>query len=132
MRKLVLLAPSGALTEVDPKALRREALALKAYVESVSKEEERLFQYHKKLLPLVDAALNGSVQIPFKGDDPYSAYLMMEGLLPELPKALQELYFVFVNRIRGSSICGLKNINDYKPEFVVKDGQRFEWVEFED
>lgn len=73
MRKLVLLDPSGALTEVDPKLLRREASALKAYVESASKGEERLFQYRKKLLPLVEAALSGSVQIPFKGDDPYSA-----------------------------------------------------------
>lgn len=132
MRKLVLLASNGALTEIDQEALRREASALKAYVESASKEEERLFQYRKKLLPLVEAALNGSVQIPFKGDDPYSAYLMMEGLSPELPEELQELYFGFVNRIRGSSICGLKDIRDYKPEIVVKDGQRYEWVEFED
>jgi hypothetical protein len=132
MRKLVLTDKGGWLTEVDPKALRREALALKAYIDSAPKQEEKLFQYRKRLLPLVEAALSGGVQFPFKGDKPYSSRWIGEGFEPELPPVLAELYYRFMNRIRGNSTCGLKDIKDYKPELVEKDGQCYEWVEFED
>jgi hypothetical protein len=53
MRKLVLLAPNGALTEIDQNALRREALTLKSYIEAAPKDEERQYQYRKRVLPLV-------------------------------------------------------------------------------
>lgn len=57
MRKLVKLDAGGWLTEIDLKAMRREALALQAYIEAAPEGEEKLFQYRKKVLPSVCAAL---------------------------------------------------------------------------
>ncbi len=139
MRKLVLLTNRyGALTEVDPKALRREALALKTCIESAPRKEEKQFQYRQKLLPLVEAALNGTLQIPLKGDGPYPVRWMEEGFEPWLPEPLSEMYFTFLGRVRGvahlsaPSYLKTHDIMDYVPEIVEKDGQRYEWVEFED
>ncbi len=138
MRKLVRKNKDGWLTEVDPKALRREALALKAYIEAASRKEEKQFRYRERLLPLVEAALSGALQIPFKGDKPYNSRMMMEGLEPWLPEGISELYFGFMIRIAGTahisapSYLKTGNIMDYVPDIVEKDGERYEWVEFED
>ncbi len=139
MRKLVLKDKDGALTEADPKALRREALALKAYIESAPKREEQKFQYRVKLLPLVEAALNGTLEIPYKEPEPYNLRLSLEGFEPMLPQPFSsEVYSPFINRIRGSALCSdptyLKNkdILDYSPVIIEQNGQRYQWVEFED
>ncbi|MBX3659686.1 MAG: hypothetical protein KF740_14740 [Ramlibacter sp.] len=132
------LDDGGWLTEIDQRAMRREALALKSYIEAAPAQEERLFQYKEKVLPLVDAALSGSLQIPFKGQGGYSWRLMLEGLEPMLVQRFRELHSRFMNRIDGSAMWSAPsflqtgNSEDYKPDIVMKDGVRYEWVEFED
>lgn len=138
MRKLVKLNSRGLLTEIDIKVMRRKALALKAYIESAPKQEEELFQYKAKVLPLVEAALNGSLQIPHKAEEMYSWRLMLDGLAPMLPDEFDELYASFLNRIEGSphwsnpEFLRTENLSDYHPDIVEKDGEQYEWVEFED
>lgn len=138
MRKLVKLDPHGYLTEIDMKDMRRKALALKAYIESAPRHEEELFQYKAKVLPLVEAALNGSLQIPYKGGEPYSWRLMLEGLEPMLLDEFADLYAPFCNRIDGSSrwsnpgFLRTGEISDYHADIVEKDGEQYQWVEFEE
>ena len=138
MRKLVKLDSGGWLTEIDPKAMRGEALALQVYIETAPEGEERLFQYRLKVLPLVRAALDGTLPIPYKGDEPYSWQLMLEGLAPRLTEVFSQVYCRFMNRIAGSStwsapsVIRTGNSSDYVADIVIKDGERYEWVEFED
>jgi len=136
MRKLVLKDQDGRLTEVDTKALRREALALKVYIENATYEEEQLYNYKTRLLPLVLEALNGTLNFPHKGH-PYNIRYMMEGIEPELPLTLDDAYYAFMARIHGNvsfSSASLKDFGEYIPgaSEVVIDGQRYEWVDFED
>jgi asparagine synthetase A len=65
MKKLVKKNLDGRLLEIDTKALRREAAELKAKIEIASDEEQRKFDYRRKLLPLIDAALNGTLVFPY-------------------------------------------------------------------
>ncbi|MDW5443185.1 hypothetical protein [Polaromonas sp. SM01] len=137
MKKLVKLDPGGWLTEIDLKAMRREALTLRAYIEAASEGEARLFEYRRKVLPLIQAALDSTLPIPYKGDDPYSWSLMLEGLTPRLTEAFCHVYSRFMNRIAGSSTnsalsTGTENKSDWLSNVVVKDGERYKWVEFED
>ncbi len=138
MKKLVKLDPGGWLTEIDLKAMLREALALQAYIDAAPEGEERLFQYRRKVLPLVRVALDGTLPVPYKGDDPYSWQLMLEGLAPRLTEAFSQVYSRFMNRIAGSPtrssplVVQSGDSSDYVPDVVVRDGERYEWVEFED
>ncbi len=136
MRKLILKDANGRLTQVDPKALRREAQALQSYIQNADPSESERFSYQSKLAPLVERALSGSLRFPHM-ETPYNLRLMMEGLEPELPKSIQEIYFQFLNRIQGStdlSSTSVKTHGRYVPgaSEEIKDGKRYEWVEFED
>jgi len=135
MRKLVRLDENCWLTEVDPKALRREAEALQAYILQAPTGEAREFKYHEKLLPLIEAALDGTLPIPYKGDEPYNGRLILDGLQPNLPNNASSLYSRFLLRIKGSARLSSKSVDAegyYIPDEVMIDGQRYEWVEFED
>jgi hypothetical protein len=94
MKKLVKKNSDGRLLEVDSKALRREALELQGLIESASDEEQRQFGYRKILLPLIDTVLNSNVVFPYM-HSPYNLREMMEGMAPELPGRVEELYFRF-------------------------------------
>jgi len=134
MRKQVRKDHDGALTEIDSKALRREAMALRAYIEQASSEEEAIFRYRVKLLPLVEGAMNGTLAIPHKGD-PYNLRFIMEGMEPDLPEGIQDLYFQFLSRIKGRASVSSTSVDEngrYIPDEVEINGQRYEWVEFED
>jgi hypothetical protein len=138
MKKLVRLDAGGWLTEIDMKAMHREARALQAYIQTASLDEELLFQYRSKVLPLICAALEGRLQIPYKGEAPYSWQLMFEGLAPKLTGDFSNLYSLFMNRIAGSSTLSALSVQqnddtaDYVPDIIEKDGWRYEWVNFED
>lgn len=136
MKKLVQKDDSGRLTEVDPKALRREAEALRNYIQNADASEVKKFSYQSKLLPLIDQALAGSLKFPHM-DTPYNLRLMMEGLESELPDAIQDMYFQFLNRIQGSPNLSSASVTihgRYVPgaSEEIRDGRRYEWVEFED
>lgn len=138
MKKLVKLDSEGWLTEIDRKALHREALALKAYIEASPAAEEKIFRYRDKVLPLVKAALMNMLEVPYKGDDPYSWRLMLEGVTPVIPNGFSDHYSKFLTRIRGSPMMSAPSFlrsgkaSDYVPEVEEIDGYRYEWVEFED
>lgn len=136
MRKLILLDKDGSLTEVDPKALHREALELKAYIDSTTPEEARQFGYKTKLLPLVDSALNGTLKIPYKGE-PYNIRLIMEGLEPELPSEARRRYVAFLLRIQGDPPpyplgWPIGEDGRFVPDLTDANGNRYRWIEFED
>jgi hypothetical protein len=138
MRKLVKLDANGWLTEIDQKALAREARALRAYIESAPTKEEEIFQYRIKVLPLVEAAISGALVLPYTGDDPYSWRLMLEDLTPMLTDAFRTVYSKFIVRIHGHPMPVAPSFREtgdalsYIPEIVEQDGDRYEWVEFED
>jgi hypothetical protein len=136
LKKLVRKDKNGRLTEVDPKALQREAEALQIYIQNADLFEVHKFGYQSKLLPLVNEALAGSLKFPYM-DSPYNLRLMMEGLEPELPDTIQDMYFQFMSRIHGSpdlSSASVITHGRYVPgasEEII-NGDRYEWVEFED
>lgn len=115
--------------------MHREALALHVYIDDVSEDEEKLFQYRRKVLPLVKVALDSTLAMPYKGDEPYSWRLMLEGLAPMLTKDFTEIYCAFMNRIVGSSVNSTQLDKDgsrTNTEIIQKDGERYKWVEYED
>jgi len=136
MRKLVMLDKDGYLTEVDPKALLREALTLRAYIESASNAEEAIFKYKEKLLPLVNAAINNKLLVPYKGS-PYETRLIQEGIEPDLPKGIKDHYFKFLARIKGRKVpyppgTPIGPDGRFLPDKIDNNGNSYRWVEFED
>lgn len=137
MKKLVKLDESLRLTEIDPKVLRRSALALKAYIEQAPEAEAEKYEYEQRVMPLVRAALDGTVQIPYYGQQPYSMRFIIEGLYPELIDEFSKLYSNFMLIIEGSSakfslsthLHG-KYVLDECEEVI--NGERYEWCWFED
>ena len=61
MMRLIKLDTDGCLTEIDVKPMRREALALLAYIRIAPKDEEERFHYRAKMVPLVERALSGDM-----------------------------------------------------------------------
>lgn len=136
MKKLVKKTQDGRLTEIDLKAMRREATELLEYVTHAPIEERNEFDYDGWLLPVVESALNGTLPIPYM-EDPYNIQYVLEGILPELPPQLKLPYFRFLARIQGSaSVSSASTIErgSYEPGTaeVGIDGERYEWVVFED
>lgn len=135
MRKLVKKNKDGRLTEVDPKALRREALVLQDYIDTASAAEKAEFKYSDWLQPIIDAALEGTLPVPYL-DQPYNFRFMEEGLLPWLPLEFQNLYGRFLGRARGdptiSSPATIEGRRYNRQEWEeIIDGERYEWVVFE-
>lgn len=136
MRKLVKKSEAGRLLEIDQKALRRQALALQHYIDSASAAEKAEFKYTEWLQPVIDAALEGALPVPYI-DQPYNLRLMGDGYLPWLTMPFQSLYGPFLSQVGGdptfSSPAKLEgrsyNRNDWE---VFIDGQRYEWAVFED
>ena len=121
MRKLVELDPvSKRFMEVDTKRLNRAAQALKEYILAAPSEEEQQLRYSKEILPIVEAALNGTLDLPYRGYIPY-VWEGGEGLLPPGYRSLEANFLVAV---KGSHLD--------VPEIAVKDGKEYAWMEFED
>ena len=121
MRKLVELDPvSKRFMEVDTKCLKRVALALKEYILAAPPEEEERLRYRSEILPIVEAALNGTLELPYRGYRPY-VWESGEGLLP---RTFFSHYADFFVPAAGSHID--------VPKIVVQDGKEYAWMEFED
>lgn len=121
MRKLVELDPvSKRFMEVDVKCLKRAALALKEYILAAPAEEEQLLRYRSEILPIVEAALNGTLELPYRGYWPY-AQESDEDLLPPRYRSLEADFYI---PAMGSHL----NV----PKIVVQDGKEYAWMEFED
>jgi hypothetical protein len=120
IRKLVELdAETWGWSEVDPIKLKRVASEFKAWLMTVQPQNDP-FGFLKNDLPIVESALNGSMQVPYKGWEPHS-WELREGLLP---REYTKISAPFYNTIRGAHLT--------PPEVIEKDGKRYAWAEFED
>lgn len=138
MIKRVKIDENGSLTEIDWKATRRAALALKAYIEAAPLGELLKYEYQKRVMPLIDATLDGSVQMPYYGSPPYDFRYIMEGLYPALPSTFQDLYAEFIQKIEGS-VSEFSLSTHESGEFIFQKyaeedelGNRYELCWFED
>lgn len=120
MRKLVQLDDeTWGWSEIDLVRLRRVALDFRAWLLTVDPAQDT-FGFLKRDLPLVDAALNGAMVLPYKGDRPHVRELG-EGWLP---REYTQISAPFYNTIRGAHL--------QPPEIIEKDGKRYAWANFED
>lgn len=136
MLKLIKKNDDGRLLEIDRKALRREASALQHYIDTASAAEKAEFNYSDWLQPVIDAALEGTLPVPYT-DEPYNFHFMQEDLLPWLTLSFQNVYGPFLARLRGDSVFSspatLEGRTYNRDEWeVLRNGERFEWVAFED
>lgn len=137
MEKLVKLDENGALTEIDPIALRRTALELKEYIENAPDEEAKKYQYFERVMPLIKEVLDNRIQIPYHGSFPYSRRLIMEGFYPELVRDFSELYLTLKFMIIGyPSLFSLSTKRHGKYVYgeceEIINGEKYEWCWFED
>lgn len=120
MRKLVQLDDeTWGWSEIDPIKLQRVARVFKAWLMTLDPQDDP-FGFLKHDLPLVDAALLGTLPLPFKGYRPHSRELG-EGWLPA---AYTEVSAPFYNTIRGAHMS--------PPRVIEKDGKRYAWADFEE
>ena len=102
MIKRVKLNSDGYLTEIDMKPVRRLAQELKNYIENCSREEAEKYEYQKRMMPLINSVLDGTLPVPnYLSPNPYSVRYMMEGLFPELVPEFGELYYPFMTMTDG-------------------------------
>jgi len=118
MRKLVQLDEDGYCSEIDAVKLERVAQAFKAWLTTIDPQDDP-FGFLKQDLPLVEAALQGLLPLPFKGTEPQQRALG-EGFLPS---DYVEVSAPFYNTILGAN---------RSLETVLKDGKRYAWADFED
>lgn len=118
-RKLVLLDDvTWGWTEIDMVKLKRVATEFKSWLVTVDPSNDA-FGFLKWDLPLVDAALNGTLALPYKRGSPHN-WEIREGLLDWY----LEIAAPFYNTIRGAHLT--------PPQIIEKDGKRYAWAEFED
>jgi hypothetical protein len=120
IRKLVELdGEYGGWLEIDPVKLKRVATEFKRWLMSIDPKNDP-FGFLQKDLPIVESALNGTMELPYKGNVPHN-WEMREGLLP---KDYRKIRAPFYNTIRGALY--------EPPEVIMKDGEYYAWTEFED
>lgn len=117
IRKLVELDEDGWCKEIDLVKLKRVTAEFKAWLLTVDRDNDP-FRFLDEDLPLVEAALDGSMNFPFKGQSPHN-WENREGLLPrEYTKISAPFYCTIMGAERSI-------------ETVIKDGKRYAWAEFE-
>jgi hypothetical protein len=120
IRRLVELdGEYGGWLEVDLVKLRRVATAFKTWLLTVDPDSDP-FGFLKKDLPIVDAVLDGSIDLPYKNGHPHN-WEVREGLLPS---AYHDFSAPFYNTIRGALY--------EPPQVIMKDGRYYAWAEFEE
>ena len=138
MIKRIKLDENQNLTEIDMKKLHRAALALKDYIDTAPREEAEKYEYQQRVMPLICAALDGSMPVPNYAQGPYNRRYIMEGFYPELPSEFDNLYSKFLVLTWGGanhySIAEHEG-RKYDPNEYVEtdpDGTQYEWCWFED
>jgi len=120
MRKLVQLDDeTWGWSEIDLAKLERVALDFKKWLLTVDPSDNS-FGFLTQDLPLVEAALIGSMRLPYKGFEPHTRELGEGGL----PREYTRISAPFYNTIRGVHLS--------PPEIIEKDGKRYAWAEFEE
>lgn len=137
MKKLVKLDENFRMTEIDWKATQRQAEKLRDYIENAPPAECLQYGYQKNFIPLIDAVMNKSIDIPYFGPDPYSIRAVMEGQIPGFLEPFAKLYFKFDDMISASSSAFSLSTYEsgeyiFEKYRVEKDGELYEWCWFED
>lgn len=119
-RKLVRINDETLyFTEIDEVELKRVATIFEKWLLKIDPEHDP-FQFLKKDLPLVKAALDGTLRIPYSATDPH-AWEIREGTIPS---EYIEISSPFYNTIRGEHMV--------PPEIIEQDGHRYAWAYFEE
>ncbi len=119
-KKLVMLDPeSRRFTEIDQVKLKRVAAILYDWLLEIDPNNDP-FKFLTRDLPLVKAALDGTLKLPYKEIEPHILEFR-EGLLP---LDYIEISSPFYNTIRGQHMV--------PPEIVECDGKSFALMNFED
>ena len=119
-RKLVQLDDeTWGWSEIDMVKLKRVATEFRTWLLTVDSSKDP-FGFLKQDLPLVDAALNETLPLPYKGWQPHMRELG-EGLLP---REYTKISAPFYNTILGAHLT--------PPQILEKNGKRYAWAEFED
>lgn len=105
--------------EIDEIKLKRVALLFRKWLENIDPKNDP-FQFLKKDMPLVEAALNGTLKLPYSKTDPHS-WEMREGTIPD---DYINVSSEFYNTIRGEHLV--------PPNIIEKDGHRYAWMYFEE
>ncbi len=137
MKKLVKLDEDFNLTEVDWKATRRQAEKVRDYIANAPEAERQKYDYDKKVLPIIDAVMDGTLQNPYFRFDPYNARFIMEGQAPDLVETFKDVFYEFKWMIEASAAVfslsthesGKYILGKYR---VEKDDELYEWCWFED
>ena len=120
MKRLVEIDPVTMYAkEVDHLRLKREAKDLRKYLLTISGEDR--CNIKARVLPIVEAAINGTRHFPISPEDEPLKYEIIEGLVSEY---FHELYARFFNTAIGARV-DLKEIQE-------KDGKSFAWTDFYD
>lgn len=119
-RKLVQLNDeTWYFTEIDGLKMRRVAKIFKDWLLKIDPQNDP-FQFLKKDLPLVEAALDGTLIVPYSATDPH-AWEIREGIISSEYIAVSSPFY---NTIRGEHMV--------PPEIIEKDGHRYAWTYFEE
>jgi hypothetical protein len=144
MKKFVKLDENLRLTEIDMKATRRQAEMVRDYIANAPEAERQKYEYDKKVMPLINAFLDGSLEIPWlpmrettQFGDPYPARFMMEGQAPWLVEAFENVYYKFTFMIGAESAVFSLSTHEsgeyiFEKYRVEKNGELYEWCWFED
>lgn len=121
MRRLVELDPETLrFTEVDRKRLRREGGALRAYLNGLTSENDRL-GLRAQVGQLVDAVLRGTRTLPLDLCEVPFGRENTEGMLP---RDFEELYAAFFVTALGE--------HREPPQIVEMEDKKWAWMDFED
>lgn len=110
---------TGRFVEVDQIKLRRVAKVFHEWLMKVDPKNDP-FNYLQEDLPLVQAALDGTLKLPYKGDDPHN-WEVRERLIP---REYISVSSPFYNTIRAE--------HSAPPETIEREGKRYAWMNFEE
>lgn len=122
----------GGGLEIDRVKLKRLAKVLKTWLKTVDPNNDP----HGFLtldLPIVEAALNETLLLPFRGNEPrFDDWYYREGYKIE-PREFKDIAYPFYNTIRGSNLVVNEDKDGYVTGITIieKDGKRYAWAEFE-
>jgi hypothetical protein len=122
-KKLVKLnlAEGGRFSEVDPIRVRRKALLVKSYLESEFDRKADQHEVYEKVMPLVLAALDGTLKMPYPFSDWPLKYESREGLLP---RDFERVIAGFEVAASGSHL--------EEPKVEIVAGEEYAYIDFEE
>ena len=124
MKKLVELDPVTRTTkQFDEVKIARSAQALKEYLLSLAPDGDHL-HLRELVLPIVEKALSGRLDLPFDNRNKPLRRELGEGLLPAEYNKLAAPFFVAISGMSGLGSDLIKPIR--------KEGKIYAWMEFED